>query len=78
MSILEATLHLVPEPRCNTLVVMGYPDVYSAADHLGEILECKPIGLEGLDHLLMKWVRNRGKHDADLSLMPPGKGYLLA
>ena len=77
VAILEATLHLVPNPGFNSLVVMGYPDVYAAADHLDQILECKPIGLEGLDHLLIKWVGQRGKHAADLKLLPPGNGYLL-
>ncbi|HVV01733.1 MAG TPA: FAD-linked oxidase C-terminal domain-containing protein, partial [Verrucomicrobiae bacterium] len=70
-------LHLVPKPSANSLVVMGYSDVYSAADHLSEILECKPIGLEGLDHLLIQWVRKSGKHVQNLKLLPKGKGFLL-
>src|SRR4051812_15648642 len=77
VTILEATLHLMARPRFNSLVVMGYKDVYSAADHLQEILECEPIGLEGLDHLLIKWVKQSGKHSANLKLLPEGKGYLL-
>jgi len=77
VTIVEATLHVMPRPQYNSLVVMGYKDVYSAADHLQEILECGPIGLEGLDHLLIKWVKQSGKHAADVKLLPEGTGYLL-
>ena len=34
VTILEATVHLVPEPKARTLLVLGYPDIYSAADHV--------------------------------------------
>jgi FAD/FMN-containing dehydrogenase/Fe-S oxidoreductase len=77
VTILEATLMLIPRPTANSLVVMGYPDVYSAADHLMEILDCNPIGLEGLDHLLIEWIGQSGKHKADLKLLPKGNGFLL-
>jgi FAD/FMN-containing dehydrogenase/Fe-S oxidoreductase len=74
---LGATLHLVPRPSARTLVVLGYPDVFSAADHLMEILEFKPIGLEGIDHLLIDWLAARGQKHANLELIPPGHGWLL-
>lgn len=76
-TILQATLHLVPRPACNSLVVMGYSDIFAAADHLLEILECNPVGLEGLDHMLIQWVRNSGKRAASLKLLPHGRGFLL-
>src|SRR5687768_262138 len=31
--VLEAKVRLVPSPRSRVLVVLGYPDVYAAADH---------------------------------------------
>src|SRR5262249_17391918 len=37
--VLEATVRLVYRPPARTLVVLGYPDVYSAGDHVTEILE---------------------------------------
>ncbi|HVV72848.1 MAG TPA: FAD-binding and (Fe-S)-binding domain-containing protein, partial [Verrucomicrobiae bacterium] len=77
VTILEATLHLVPKPKTNTLVVFGYPDVYSAADHLMEILEFQPIGLEGIDHELIQWMKIKKTRTSNLALMPEGKGWLF-
>ena len=37
VTILEATLNLVPNPAARSLLVLGYPDVYTAGDHLMEI-----------------------------------------
>jgi FAD/FMN-containing dehydrogenase/Fe-S oxidoreductase len=77
VSILEATLHLVPNPKARSLLIFGYPDIYHAADHVMKILEFKPIGLEGMDHLLVKYVRQKGDENANLAELPPGGGFLL-
>jgi FAD/FMN-containing dehydrogenase/Fe-S oxidoreductase len=77
VAILEATLHLVPALRQRVLVVLGYPDVYHAADHLMEVLEYKPIGLEGIDHLLIRYIHQKHVHESDLRFLPRGDGYLL-
>jgi hypothetical protein len=53
VTVLEAQLHLVPSPRARSVLVLGYPDVYSAADHIGEVLESRPVGLEGIDDVLV-------------------------
>lgn len=75
--ILEATLKLIPAPRARALVVLGYPDIFSAGDHVTEILKHRPIGLEGIDHLLFDWVKRAGSHPQGIRLMPPGEGFLL-
>lgn len=77
VTILEASVHLVPEPKARTLVVLGYPDIYSAGDHVMEILEFNPTGLEGMDHLLFHFVKQKGDENANLNLLPPGYGFLL-
>ena len=77
VTILEATLHLVPEPRAKTLLVLGYPDAYSAANHLMEILEFQPIGLEGIDEMLIDWMKLKKKNTPNLKLMPEGHGWLF-
>jgi len=38
----EAKLRLVSSPPSRSLVVLGYPDIYTAADHVPEILASKP------------------------------------
>jgi FAD/FMN-containing dehydrogenase/Fe-S oxidoreductase len=77
VTILEATLNLVPNPNARSLLILGYPDIYRACDHLMEILAFQPTALEGIDHLLFEWVKAKGDKDADIALMPPGKGFLL-
>jgi FAD/FMN-containing dehydrogenase/Fe-S oxidoreductase len=77
VTFLEATLNLVPEPKARSLMVLGYPDVYSACAHLMEILAFKPTALEGLDHLLIEYIRKKGDETADLKLLPEGKGFLM-
>jgi FAD/FMN-containing dehydrogenase/Fe-S oxidoreductase len=77
VTILEATLHLVPAPKARSLLVMGYPNVFEACDHLMQILEFQPTALEGFDHLLFKFVKEKGDKSADLALLPEGTGFLL-
>src|SRR5438477_12652001 len=78
VTVLEATLRLVPSPPVRTLLVLGYPEVFSAADHVMEVLECGPIGLEGLDEVLLGYMRKKHLHVESLTLLPAGKGWLLA
>ena len=77
VTILEATLNLVPNPGHRSMLVLGYPDVYKACNHLMEILTFKPTALEGFDHLLFKFVKQKGDKNADLALLPPGQGFLI-
>jgi FAD/FMN-containing dehydrogenase/Fe-S oxidoreductase len=78
VTILEATLKLVPEPKARTLVIFGYPDIATAGDHNMEVLAFKPTALEGMDHLLFEYVKKKGDQNAALALLPEGKGFLLA
>ncbi len=75
--ILGATLQLVESPPCRTLVGVGFPDIFLAADHVPQILEHKPIGLEGVDGYLLDALRRKQKSLSDLELLPPGDGFLI-
>jgi len=77
VTILEADLNLVHSPPCRSLVVLGYPDVFTAAEHVMEILGFGPIGLEGIDHKLIGYEREKGVHPDALPLLPKGNGFLL-
>ncbi|HEY1371434.1 MAG TPA: FAD-linked oxidase C-terminal domain-containing protein [Candidatus Binatia bacterium] len=77
VTVLEATVRLVPSPPVRSLVVLGYPDVYSAGDHIMEVLASKPIALEGLDDNLVHDMRKKKLHPQDIDLLPEGKGWLL-
>jgi FAD/FMN-containing dehydrogenase/Fe-S oxidoreductase len=75
--ILGATLQLVQSPPCRTLVGVGFPDIFLAADHVPQILEHKPIGFEGVDGLLLDAMRRKQKFVEDLALLPGGNGFLI-
>lgn len=77
VTVLEAKLRLVWSPPARSLLVLGYPDVYSAADHIMEIREHKPIGLEGVDDHLVDDMKKCGIHPEDVELLPAGGGWLL-
>jgi FAD/FMN-containing dehydrogenase/Fe-S oxidoreductase len=75
--ILEATLELIPNPPVRSLLVLGYPDIYQAADHVPTIRKYKPIGLEGIDDVLINAMKLKHIHPRDLHLLPDAKGWLI-
>mgnify|MGYP005811833181 CR=1 FL=1 len=75
--VLGAKVRLVPSPPARTLVVLGYPTVYEAGDHIPEILEFQPIGLEGIDDRLVEDMKKKRLHPERLKILPDGKGFLL-
>jgi FAD/FMN-containing dehydrogenase/Fe-S oxidoreductase len=78
VTVLEATCRLVDSPPERVLVVIAWPDIYSCADHVPEIMAHKPIGLEGIDDLLVEYTRRKGINSEGLALLPEGGGWLLA
>jgi FAD/FMN-containing dehydrogenase/Fe-S oxidoreductase len=76
--ILEAVVRLVESPRARSLLVLGYPDVYSAADHVERVMAHKPIAVEGMDDRLIADMQAIHMRPHDIALLPEGKGWLLA
>jgi len=77
VTILEATCRLVESPPERVLLIVAYPDIYQCADHVPEIMEHKPIGLEGFDDLLVGYTRKKGINSEGLALLPEGAGWLM-
>jgi FAD/FMN-containing dehydrogenase/Fe-S oxidoreductase len=77
VTVLEARLRLVHSPPCRSLVVLGYEDIYIAADHVPEILESHPLACEAIDDVLIENLRRKGMHSGDLQFLPKGHGWLL-
>ena len=75
---LEATCKLVQSPPERLLVVVGCRDVFECADMVPEVLRHKPIGLEGMDDVLVNFTRRKGINPEGLALLPEGGGWLLA
>ncbi len=78
VTILEATCRLVESPPERVLLVIAYPDIYQCADHVPDVMAHKPIGLEGIDDLLVEYTRRKGLNPEGLALLPKGGGWLLA
>jgi FAD/FMN-containing dehydrogenase/Fe-S oxidoreductase len=76
--VLEATVRLVDWPPERTLVVLGYPDQYSAADHIMEVLEHAPIGLEAVDSTVTENLKKLRFNLDAFALYPEGGAWLLA
>ncbi len=76
-TVLEATVRLVHSPPKRATLILGYPDIFHAADHVMEILEYGPVGLEAIDDKLIRDMRLRGMHTSDIPLLPEGDGFLL-
>ena len=77
VTVLEATVRLVDSPPARSLLVLAYPNIYEAADHVPEILAHKPIGLEGVDDGVVTSIKAAGMRGGDLGLLPEGGGWLL-
>jgi FAD/FMN-containing dehydrogenase len=77
VTVLEATVHLLESPPCRVLLVAGFEDAATAADNVPLVLEHRPLGLEGVDDVLIEDMTLLGKHRHDLSLLPDGRGWLL-
>jgi FAD/FMN-containing dehydrogenase/Fe-S oxidoreductase len=75
--VLEATVRLVWSPPARSLLVLGYPDVFHAGDHVPEVLESRPVGLEGMDDRLVHDMKASHIHPETLTLLPRGRGWLL-
>jgi FAD/FMN-containing dehydrogenase/Fe-S oxidoreductase len=76
-TILGATVHLLHSPPVRSLLVLGYESAAGAGDHVMEVLEHQPLGLEGVDETLIEDMTMLGKHKEDLSMLPEGRGWLL-
>lgn len=78
VTVLEAKCRLVESPPQRVLLVIAWDDIFQAADHVPEVLAHKPIGLEGVDGLLIEYSRRKGLNSEGLALFPEGGGWLLA
>ncbi|HEY9855502.1 MAG TPA: FAD-binding oxidoreductase, partial [Stenomitos sp.] len=76
VTILEATTCLVESPPGRVLVMLGYPDIYQAGDHIDEILRFNPIALEGIDDRLLEIMHKKGLYPHAREIFPPGNGWL--
>jgi len=79
VTVLEAKCKLIPAKAERVILMLGYPDVYEAADHVMDIDPFQPTALEGIDYRLYENIEKKGgPHTKYLKLLPEGRGWLLA
>ncbi|NUP29130.1 MAG: FAD-binding oxidoreductase, partial [Nocardia sp.] len=71
--LLEAEVELVEIPPATLLVVLGYPDLATAADDIAAVVSVAPVAVEGIDAGLVETVRAHGRRVPDL---PRGAAWL--
>lgn len=75
--ILSAKLRLIENPSCRTLVVVGFPDIFQAADAVPSILQHKPIAIEGFNRTLVQQMQAKAMLQSNIALLPGGDGWLF-
>ncbi len=78
VNVLEATVRLVPSPQHRRLLLLSYPDVFQAADHVPALVQTNPIGLEGYDDQLIKNMIAKHRLAAERAVLPDGRAWLYA
>jgi FAD/FMN-containing dehydrogenase/Fe-S oxidoreductase len=73
---LQAECKLVPSPQYRALVLLGYDQPWTAADHVPEIMKFGPIGLETFDRRLVDNELEKG-FERRTDLLPDGDAWLL-
>ncbi len=77
VTVLSAELELMHSPPCRRLAVLAFADAFLAADAVPNVIEHGPIGLEGIDALLLDFMRRKQLAVDDVQLLPEGGGFLL-
>jgi FAD/FMN-containing dehydrogenase/Fe-S oxidoreductase len=77
VTILQAELNLVPSHPERALAILGFKDVFAAADAVPDVLKHAPIACEGIDDMLVDFITRKHMHPDDLKMLPEGKGWLV-
>jgi len=75
--VLQAELELVEVLPHRTLVVLGYDDIYRAAEAVPAIVPHQPVALEGVDRFLVKDEHLKGLNLDAMDELPDGTGFLM-
>ena len=75
--ILQAELNLVHSPPQRVLTIIGFEDVFAAADAVPDVLKFKPIAVEGIDDMLIDFITRKHLHPDEVKMLPRGRGWLV-
>ena len=75
--VLSAKVRLLPWPAKRSLVVLGYPDSPTAAEHVTEVLDTGPHGLEFFESGIVDNLRKKGFESEGMAELPAGSTFVL-
>lgn len=74
---LRAKVRLVKSPPKRVVLVLGFPDIYLAADAVPEYQRFSPIAIEGLDRAIIRGLQARNLAQAEIDLLPEGDAWVM-
>ncbi len=77
VTVLRAEVDLLPSPGEQVLVLAGYPDIATAGDRVAAVNRCAPYILEGIDHRLIEYERDRRMNPVALHEIPAAGAWLM-
>lgn len=74
---LHAKVRLVRSPPHRLILVLGFADIYIAADAVPHFTRFSPIAIEGLDRGIVRGLQARGLKKDEIALLPPGDAWVV-
>jgi FAD/FMN-containing dehydrogenase/Fe-S oxidoreductase len=74
---LQAKVRLVHSPSCRVLLVLGFRDIYTAADCVPHFEKFAPIAIEGLDRGIIRGLQARRLKAEEIALLPAGDAWVV-
>ncbi|SOE99021.1 FAD/FMN-containing dehydrogenase [Burkholderia sp. OK233] len=74
---LQVKVRLVKSPAKRVIVVVGFTDIYTAADAVPHFMRYGPIAIEGLDRAIIRGLQARGLKKDEIALLPEGDAWVV-
>ncbi|WP_321845859.1 FAD-binding and (Fe-S)-binding domain-containing protein [Paraburkholderia bannensis] len=74
---LQAKVRLVHSPAHRAILVLGFRDIYEAADAVPHFSRFSPIAIEGLDRQIIRGLQARGLKADEIALLPAGDAWVV-
>jgi FAD/FMN-containing dehydrogenase/Fe-S oxidoreductase len=75
--VLKAKLRLIPNPAKRALLVIGYPDIATAADAVPGLMKNGPTALECFNSKVPGNLKQKGREPEGTKFLPQGGAWLL-
>lgn len=77
VTVLEATVSLIPALVGRAIVVVSYDSIDHAGDHVPVLRALRPVGCEAFDWRLVDFMAREGKHEEARRHLPDGRAWML-